>query len=809
MTKYILHIILFFCMVQNLFAQEDGVVAYHVPIRTSLKFNRQFINPTFSFVREQNKYISFYNKREWVQFDDAPQTYLFGYSGRFRENIGAGLSLFQQNYGVLNTFGANLNVAYNAALNRFNNLTFGLNVAFYKSGINEGKVVTNFPDPSLNNIPSNTVIAINPGINYGTDFVDFGLALNNVVAYNLTTSKIIEENPEQSLQVHAMYTGYMEGRGFFDESKFSALVRSEFKKNQTVISGIAMLTVPKGLWGQVGYSTFYGFSAGIGLNISSQIAIEYNFEKAIGDISVLGHSHDITLAYKFKNNNRYNYSGDDDEQALLIQDKKKYRRVVHTKPDPRKNKTATNTSVKEVNKKNVVTESGGAAVIPVHLGTETKDSKAEQEVLARQKAEEEKQAQIADAARIKEEELLKQQEAARQAEALARQKAEEEKQAQIAEAARIKEEELLKQQEAARQAEALARQKAEEEKQAQIAEAARIKEEELLKQQEAARQAEALALQKAEEEKQAQINTATETANKVEEPVLQGEGVEELKDITESANDTKDAQQELITQLIERIDVKQKDLIDLKEENDLSEQGIYQAPKAFKSVSAENAQIKAISLQIDQAINVQEEKINNLQELYNERLKKVRNKNDQVNMAFQEKIESLKNDQLEIIKTKKELLEKLDKINEATEVERKRRIKRALYDNEEDRYKKDRAALSRIKNNTALSETPLKASDFDSGEELNNIVIVKDVKHVNSGYYLVVAVHSDVNKRDAFIAKAVAAGETNIDFFYDVNTSKYYIYYQQYDNLDQAQRAHEAKGSQPYNAKMSIVKIEN
>ncbi|MEO8774223.1 MAG: type IX secretion system membrane protein PorP/SprF, partial [Gelidibacter sp.] len=90
-----------FCSVQLFYSQEDdGVVSLALPIRNSLTFNRYVINPTFSFVREQNKYISVYNKREWVQFEDAPQTYLLGYSGRFADNIGAGLGLFQQDYGV-------------------------------------------------------------------------------------------------------------------------------------------------------------------------------------------------------------------------------------------------------------------------------------------------------------------------------------------------------------------------------------------------------------------------------------------------------------------------------------------------------------------------------------------------------------------------------------------------------------------------------------------------------------------------------------------------------------------------------------
>src|SRR5690606_4471562 len=207
--------------------------------------------------------------------------YLAGYSGRFAENIGAGVGLFQQNYGVLTTFGGILNFAYNARLKRDSNLTFGLNLGVYKSGLNTGKVVTNFSDPSLDNVPSHLLLTVNPGINYGTEFMDFGVSINNLVLYNVQSSELLKDDPRQTLQAHIMYTGYIYSGGFFDESKFSGLLRSEFGTDNTTISGIAMLTVPKGIWGQVGYNTLYGASAGIGLNITKQIAIEYNFEKAV------------------------------------------------------------------------------------------------------------------------------------------------------------------------------------------------------------------------------------------------------------------------------------------------------------------------------------------------------------------------------------------------------------------------------------------------------------------------------------------------------------------------------------------------
>ncbi|NNF86066.1 MAG: type IX secretion system membrane protein PorP/SprF, partial [Winogradskyella sp.] len=76
MRTNLLVVILYLCFLQFSYSQEsDGVVAFALPIRNSLTFNRQLINPTFSFVREQHKFISFSNKREWVQFNDAPTSY--------------------------------------------------------------------------------------------------------------------------------------------------------------------------------------------------------------------------------------------------------------------------------------------------------------------------------------------------------------------------------------------------------------------------------------------------------------------------------------------------------------------------------------------------------------------------------------------------------------------------------------------------------------------------------------------------------------------------------------------------------------
>jgi type IX secretion system PorP/SprF family membrane protein len=773
--------IIFFCITQQFHSQEDGVVAFNLPVRSSLKFNRYAINPTFSFVREQNKYISFTNKRQWAQFDNAPQTYLFSYSGRLKENIGVGLGVFQQDYGVLTTFGAVLNFAYNATLNTDSNLTFGMNLGFYKSGINEGKVITNFPDSSLENISSNSLLTINPGINYGTEFIDFGVSINNLVSYNLKTSKIIEDNPEQSIQAHFMYTGYLNSRGFFDESKFSTLVRSEFKKEETVVSGIMMLTVPKGIWAQAGYNTLYGVSAGIGLNITTQIAVEYNYEKALGDLSTFGNSHEITVAYKFKNKERFNYSGDDDEQALLISKKKPRRVLASNKPSMSKEERALLKANAE--------EARRIRLEGIAKAKADKEAKVEAGKQARIKLAEETQAKAEEVVRLKLEEEAT---AKSNADEMEKLRLEAEVKAKSEEEARIKlAEEKLRIEENAKLKKEEARLKLEEEERLRL---------------EAETQAKVIEQERLEAEKK--IDTVQLDGVLVITPT--DKLAIDINSLTKLTDKSKIEQQNLILKLEEKIASKKQDLDDLKEENDLSEQGIYGAPKAFKSVSAENAAIEGLKLSIENLIESQNLKITELERLYNERLKTVPNKSDEANKLYQRKIAELKSEQSEAIRSKENLVSTLEDIKVATDFERKRRIKRAAYDNEEDRYVKDRATLNQIKRFTPVSSVQLTEEDFDFGEEQSgNITIVKDIKNVESGYYLVLAVHNDVEKRDAFLTKAVSTGLTNINFFYDVNTSKYYIYYEKFNSIERANNAMKSKGSEPYNSKTSMVKIEN
>ncbi|MBO3097791.1 PorP/SprF family type IX secretion system membrane protein [Gelidibacter pelagius] len=899
MKTFLLTIICSFCSIQMFYSQEeDGVVSLALPVRNSLTFNRYTINPTFSFVREQNKYISIYNKKEWVQFDDAPQTYLAGYSGRFAENIGAGVGVFQQDYGVLTTFGGILNFAYNARLKRDSNLTFGLNLGVYKSGLNTGKVITNFADPSLDNVPSHLLLTVNPGINYGTKFMDFGVSINNLVLYNVQASELLQDDPRQTLQAHMMYTGYIYSDGFFDESKFSGLLRSEFGKDDTTISGIAMLTVPKGIWAQVGYNTLYGASAGLGINITKQIAIEYNFEKAIGDLTHFGPSHEITLAFKLNNNSHYDYSAEDEMSALINSDNKRV--LASSKPrmdaetraqllaesaarreeirERAQGKAETRAQIAAENKARIERQSEAKIAAEIKAKQEEQERaaavKATADALAKSKTEEIAATEpLEQKAREAQEKLDAQNKAQAESEAIAKRaaeskaalalqdkskaeaKAKAEAQAKLAAEAKAKAEQEAKERVAAQnkakeEAEAKAKlaaevqakadadakaaaqlaaaAKAKQDAEAQLAletnakieaeQAAKLAAEEKASQEAKTAEAVALTQAKTNQEAEALAKIETESAALAKEEDIEeevqvnptdaiGMSMKSLADVTSASKNTQD---ELLARFNAMVVSKDQDLKDLKEENDLSEQGIYSAPKAFKSITEENNALLAIRSDLDKMIDTNTERIKELESLYNERIKIPTLRNDEVTVYYQKTIQTLKAEQAKAIQTRAQLSTTLKEINEATEFERKRRIKRAAFTNEEDRYVQDRAALKMIKESTPLSPVSLKAEDFNFGEEQgNNIQIIKNVKNIESGYYVVVAVHNDAAKRDEFLRKAVAAGQSNIDFFYDVNTSRYFIYYKKLDSIDAASEAMKTKGNQPYNGKMSIIKIEN
>ncbi|MCL9809970.1 PorP/SprF family type IX secretion system membrane protein [Flavobacterium luminosum] len=1136
MRKKLLSTLLFFNLFGVLHAQTtDGVVSFDLPIKNSLKFNKFLINPTFSFVREDESFISFTNKRQWMGFEDAPTTYFFSYSGKFRDQNGIGFGVFQRNIGVLTTFGAVGNFTRNVEINRDSNFSFGLNLAYVNSGLNEGKIITNESDPSLQNIAKNSLLTINPGINYSTGMIDLGLTANNIFYYNFNSSEMVSDDPMKSIAAHLMYTGYIYDRGFFENAKFSTILRGEMAKEKTILSGSVLLNAPKGIWAQAGYNSVYGASGGLGIILAKKISIGYTVEKGFGNFSNFGLTHEVTLAYKIKGYGDYEdakpivratnktnpYSKpapvkkksaaelQKEREALLASRQKEERdrlereRLLREKAmaeakakaeeaarlraerekamaEARAKAEAEARAKAEADKNKALSEADRlrlekAAAERARLEAEARakaeaarkiqeakqaeqdrlkakveaDNKAKAEESARIKAEEaarikaeQEQAQAAakakseaevrakaeeaarlkaeseakakeeadrkareaaeakakadDAARIKAEEAsrikaeqeqaqaaakakaeaevrakaeeaarlkaeseakakeeadrkareaaeakakadetarIKAEEAARikaeqeQAQAAAKAKADAEVRAKAEEAARLKAESeakakeeadrkareaaeakaradeaarikaeeaarikaeqeqaqaaakakadaearakaeetarlkaeseakakeeadrkareaaeakakadeaaRIKAEEAARikaeqeQAQAAAKAKAEAEVRAKAEEAARLKaESEAKAKEEADRKAREAAEAKAKEEEAARKKAEAEAREKArEEERLRKEAAErakleanktaedkEIENLTQVIDDSKKIQNQNVDKFKALVDAKQRELLELRKENDLTEQGVVIQTKEveFQSASAANRAIENLKSEISQSTQEQARFIQEFEALAIARLRTVPSKNDLINKSYAEALLKLKTEKATTDKQNQELIAKLDQIKAEIEVEKKRRIKRAQFDSTQDKYLKDRATLKQIKETTSPTGQQFKPTDFDYGDEDQaNMQIVKNVENIQPGFYLVLAVHKDPAKRDEFLKKVIQAGQTNIDFFYNVATSSYYIYYQKFEEIDEATSAMNEKGSKPYNGKMVVVKVE-
>ena len=123
-------------------------------------------------------------------------------------------------------------------------------------------------------------------------------------------------------------------------------------------------------------------------------------------------------------------------------------------------------------------------------------------------------------------------------------------------------------------------------------------------------------------------------------------------------------------------------------------------------------ELNAIKSNLDKIIETRNKKIQELQKLYDDNFEADTIYNDVVFLHYKKTLKRLKTEQTKAIAVKSQLETKLKDIKIATEFERRRRIKRAAFDNEEERFTQDRSALQNIKQTTTVSNTVLTEDDF-------------------------------------------------------------------------------------------------
>ena len=284
-------------------AQESNpYVSYDVPFQNLLKFNRFLINPTFSAVREDKSYVNLFHRSQGSNLTDNNQNYFLSYSGRVNERIGLGLSLYNQQEGVISNLGVMANYSHGIQLGAKSNLSFGVNIPYYVSSFDPDRAVTLEDDPLLNDATQNSIISFQPGLNLSLGKFDFGVFAQNLVDYNMKSGKSLTDFNQKTFSGHIQFAHeFKNGAGIFEDGRLLPLARARFEGSQDpIFGGGLILDLPRLGWIQGGYDQFYGASAGTGFNLNRRLSFGYNFEKNLNRNFVdLGVTHEISIAFSF------------------------------------------------------------------------------------------------------------------------------------------------------------------------------------------------------------------------------------------------------------------------------------------------------------------------------------------------------------------------------------------------------------------------------------------------------------------------------------------------------------------------------
>jgi len=142
-------------------------------------------NPAYTM---QNKFSAFLNvHNQWIGFDGAPEINTLGIFGPITKNMGLGLSVVSQKYGVMSNFNGKVNYAYKAKFSDLNYLIFGTAMGVSKNNINSDALTAdvNLSDPLiLGETYNQTSLSASAGLSYFLNDFEFQFILPQIYEQN-------------------------------------------------------------------------------------------------------------------------------------------------------------------------------------------------------------------------------------------------------------------------------------------------------------------------------------------------------------------------------------------------------------------------------------------------------------------------------------------------------------------------------------------------------------------------------------------------------------------------------------------------
>lgn len=274
----------------SLFAQQDPQFSQNM-------YNKLYVNPAFAGASEAICLHALY-RAQWVNFDGAPKTFVFGADAPLFENkAGVGLSISTDEIGFENTLTGKLAGAYHFNLGS-GKLGVGLDADFIQHKI-DGTFIppdgTTLVDPAIpQKSVSGTAFDLGGGLYYHSEKLYVGAS-----ATHLMESKVELDKIQKDFKRH--YYGMI---GYtLDLSPSLQLIPSVFVKNVTdnTTADINLnLHINNRFWIGASYRTEDAIVAMIGMNITDKLRLGYSYDFTTSDVKKYSSgSHEIMLGYCF------------------------------------------------------------------------------------------------------------------------------------------------------------------------------------------------------------------------------------------------------------------------------------------------------------------------------------------------------------------------------------------------------------------------------------------------------------------------------------------------------------------------------
>ena len=287
-----------FALGQEAATTAGPVSTYH----NQLFFNRFFINPTFSVVRENKSYLNILHRNQYSTFDDNRQNYFLGFSNQTNDHTAMGIGVYSQWAGVVQEFGFNANYATAMKLGANSKLTVGANLNYFNIGLDKNRIVIAESDDMINDSRKESKIGLQPGATLSIGNFDFGLYAQDLIQYNQTTNMMLTDLSLNSVKASLQYTyPFNATRGVFENARLMPLLQlGQDEDNNFDYSGSLLLDMPSYGWLQTNFDPTYGMSFGLGVNIGEKMSLGYLLEKdVLQNDTDLGWNHEVSLAYTF------------------------------------------------------------------------------------------------------------------------------------------------------------------------------------------------------------------------------------------------------------------------------------------------------------------------------------------------------------------------------------------------------------------------------------------------------------------------------------------------------------------------------